>query len=133
MQTTMRWVRIVARVGSIISVAVLLLFFLGGGLLDPHVAPPTPSEWIMILFFPVGVVIGMIEGWRYEKAGGWITVFSLIVFYILNLVVKGTLPRDLYFLLFSVPGFLFLLVAKLDETQPDIQAQPQSRKILQDH
>jgi len=135
MQATMRWVRIVARVGSVISVAVLLLFFLGGGLLDPHIAPPTPSEWIMILFFPVGVVIGMIKGWRHEKTGGWITIFSLIMFYILNLAVKGKLPSGLFFLLFSMPGFLFLLAAKLDETQSEteIQSQLQPQKVLQDH
>ena len=87
MQTTTLWVGWIARMWSIISIGLLLMFFVGEGIFDPHMLPPTPSEWIMLLFFPAGVIVGMVESWRYEKAGGLITVFSLIVFYVINLVL----------------------------------------------
>jgi len=126
MQATVRWVRIVARVGSIFSIVIIILFLMGEEM-NPHSVQPTPSEWIMILFFPLGVIAGMIEGWWHEKAGGLVTVLSLIVFYIIGWVVQGRLPNGPFFVLLSMPGFLFLLAARLDETQ----TQPQN--MLQDH
>lgn len=95
-----------ARVGSLVSVGLLLALFIGEGFRPTQVAP---QEWLGLLFFPVGVVLGMIVAWWKEGAGATITLTSLAAFYI----VYGFLFRNHIggwaFLTFAAPGFLFLL------------------------
>jgi hypothetical protein len=68
-----------ARALSVVSVFVLLLFFIGEGF---NPAALRSSEWLLMLFFPIGVVVGMAIAWRREDLGGAITVVSLIAFYL---------------------------------------------------
>ena len=104
----MRWI---ARIGSIICVGLLLLIFVGEGF-DPAVI--TSVEWLLLLCFPVGVVIGMIFGWWKELIGGGITAVSLLLFYLIDAISSRGLPSGWWFLIFALPGLLFLLCGWLE-------------------
>ena len=95
-----------ARLGSIASIVLLFMLFIGEGF-DP--SGITRNEWIGLLFFPTGVVLGMAIAWWKEGLGAAITVGSLAAFYL----VWGWLMRNHIggwaFVTFASPGFLFLL------------------------
>lgn len=99
-----------ARALSIVSAGLLLLFFIGEGF-DP--SRVVLREWVGLLFFPFGVVVGLILAWRREGLGGAVSVASLLAFYVWNILASGGLPRGLAFVAFTLPGFLFLLYALL--------------------
>jgi hypothetical protein len=63
----LRWL---ARVGSVVSLGLLLLFFVGERF-DP--AKVASRDWLGFLFFPIGVVAGMLVGWWHVGWGGAIT------------------------------------------------------------
>lgn len=106
-----RWVlalRWAARVWSVASVALVLAFIVGEGF-----NPSGRNEWLGVLFFPVGISVGMILAWWKEGLGGSITVGSLLAFYVLHLTTAGTFPKGWAWLAFAAPGFLFLLSSQL--------------------
>jgi hypothetical protein len=103
----LRWA---ARSLSVVSIAVLALFFFGEGFDPSRVAP---GEWAGLVLFPLGVAAGMVVAWRREAAGGAVTVGSLLAFYAWHAAAAGDLPRGLAFAAFSAPGFLFLLYGLL--------------------
>ena len=106
----MRWI---ARVWSVISIGLILLFFVGGGFSPAKVAP---KEWVGLVFFPIGVVVGMVVAWRKESWGGSITVVSLFAFYgVYGYWLSGAFPRGWAFVVFSAPGILFLVSALLSQ------------------
>jgi hypothetical protein len=95
----------IARTASVASITFLIMIFLG----EPfHPSRITFQEWVGLIFFPIGVVTGMIIAWRKEAIGGFVTVASLLGFYL----VYGFLLRNhiggWFFLAFATPGFLFL-------------------------
>lgn len=94
-----------ARTGSIISIFFLLMIFVGEWELPVELSA---RDAVMITFFPGGVVLGMIIAWFKERRGALITVYSLALFYLADLAFSGNIPRGPYFILFSLPGFLFL-------------------------
>ena len=95
-----------ARIGSVASIILLVLIFLGEPFRPGEI---TRNEWAGLLFFPTGVVIGMVLAWWKEGIGSVIAVGSLIGFYL----VWGFLLRNHIggwaFIAFASPGFLFLL------------------------
>lgn len=98
----MRWL---ARLGSLVSVVLLLLFLIG--------EPPSPgqltfAEWMGLFFFPFGVMVGMLLGWRRETLGGAVTLLSLLGFYMVMYSERGQFPGGLWFALFALPGLIFL-------------------------
>ena len=99
-------IEMLARVGSIASITLLILLFMGEAF---HPAEISPNEWAGLLFFPIGVMIGMIVAWRKEGLGAAVTLLSLVAFYL----VYGYLLRNHIggwaFIAFASPGFLFLL------------------------
>ena len=97
-------VRWIARVWSIASIGIILLF-----IICEDSGPIGTGEWLGFLFFPLGVSVGMVLAWWKEGIGGGITVASLIVFYLVHFATAGTLPEGWAWLLFSAPGFLFLV------------------------
>ncbi|MBX3359784.1 MAG: hypothetical protein KF745_15315 [Phycisphaeraceae bacterium] len=97
----LRWL---ARIGSLASIGMLAAFAFGGG--EPGV--PTLRELGMIALFPVGVSLGMILGWWRELWGGVLTVLSLAAFYALSFGLTGRPPGGPYFVIFALPGVLFL-------------------------
>ena len=95
----------IARIGSIVSIGLILMFFIGEGF-DP--ANLKLQEWIGFFFFPVGIVVGMIVAWWQEGMGGTITVGSLLAFYIVHFLFNRALPQGWAWIVFTSPGILFL-------------------------
>jgi hypothetical protein len=99
-------VELLARVTSIASMTLLVLLFMGEAL---HPAEISSNERVGLLFFPIGVIIGMIVAWWKEGLGSVVTLLSLLAFYL----VYGYLLRNHIggwaFIAFASPGFLFLL------------------------
>jgi hypothetical protein len=96
--SSIRWI---ARIYSLASMALIAMFATSGG------AAPTAKELVALAFFPVGVVAGFLVAWWREGLGGAISVISLAIFYAW-MTLMGRFPGGPYFILFSVPGFLFL-------------------------
>lgn len=99
---TLRWV---ARLGSIASLGMLVMFAFG------EQGRPSASEWLGIALFPIGVSVGMLLGWWREGLGGIVTLLSLAAFYGWMFVFRNGMPVGPYFLLLSSPGLLFLACA----------------------
>jgi|ERR1043166_4601615 hypothetical protein len=99
-------IELFARIGSIASVTLLVMLFLGDGFQPSRI---TANEWAGLLFFPLGVVIGMVVAWWKEGVGSVVTLGSLLGLYI----VWGYLMRNhvggYWFFVFASPGLLFLL------------------------
>lgn len=101
-------IRWTARILSLLIIVILLMFLFGEGDFS-EIGKITLEEWVGVLFFPLGVVVGMIIGWWREGLGGAIAVGSLLVFYLFHLIGWRDLPSGPFFILFTLPGFLFLL------------------------
>ena len=99
-------IELLARLGSIASIVLLLMLFVGEGMNPSKI---TRNEWAGLLFFPIGVMIGMVVAWWKEGVGAAITLGSLVAFYF----VWGYLLRNHIggwaFITFASPGFLFML------------------------
>jgi len=105
--------RLFARAGSIASIGFIALIFIGEAATLRTGNALTSRDVLGLLFFPGGVLAGLILGWRWEGVGGGVTVGSLMAFYALLWAFDGRPPRGPYFILLSLPGFLFLLLALL--------------------
>lgn len=99
-------VRWLARLWCIVSIVLILLRFFSGTF-----SPSTMSgnQWIMFIFYPVGMIGGLVHGWRKEALGGSVAVFSLLAFYLVHFITYDIWQKDLFYLLVGVPGFLFLV------------------------
>ena len=99
-------IELLARIGSIASLTLLIVIFVGEGFYPSEISP---NEWAGLLFFPIGVIIGMAIAWWKEGVGSVVTVGSLLGFYL----VWGYLLRNhiggWFFIAFASPSFLFLL------------------------
>lgn len=99
-------IKFLARLGSITSIVLLLLLFQAEAL-NPSEVPP--RHWFALIFFPIGVIIGMIIAWWKEALGISVTLGSLLAFYF----VYGYLLRyhvgGWAFVVLASPAFLFLL------------------------
>jgi hypothetical protein len=96
----------IARATSLLSISVLLAFFIGEGF-DPRSV--AFREWIGLLFFPFGIVAGMAICWWHELLGGAVAILSLGAFYMFNTIVAGSFPDGAAFAVFTLPAILFLL------------------------
>lgn len=107
-----RIVRRLARLWSLVSLFILVVFGVGSAVGDfPRFAL---RDAIGFLFFPIGIIIGLALAWRRELAGGLVTVISLAAFYVQNAVLRARWPAGPWFLLLAAPGFLFLWAWWLD-------------------
>jgi len=82
-----------------------LIFFIGEGF---HPARVALKEWVGLIFFPVGVVVGMIIAWWKEGVGAVVTLASLLAFYVVYGFLLGK-PLGGWFIVFAAPSFFFLL------------------------
>lgn len=99
-------IELLARVGSIASVTLLALIFLGEGFRPSEISR---NEWAGLIFFPIGVVIGMVIAWWKEGVGSVLTVGSLIGFYVVYGYLLSNHTGGWWFIIFASPGFLFLV------------------------
>ena len=95
-----------ARILSIVSVGVILMFIIGEGF---NPALIKLNEWMGLFFFPFGVSVGMILAWRKEGLGGSITIGSFLLFYAAHFITSRRFPSGWAFFVFAFPGILFLL------------------------
>jgi hypothetical protein len=100
----LRWA---ARAAGIVCLAIIFLFFSSEGI---NIQQIEAKEWIGLLFFPLGTVIGLIWSWHEEGLGGSITLVSVTGFYLVyGWLLSGNLWLGWALLPFLVPGSLFLL------------------------
>jgi hypothetical protein len=111
-QYFLRWS---ARVLSILSTAVIVLFLTGERF---DVSRISGREWIGLFLFPLGVIVGFAVAWWNEGMGGAITTASLLAFYLIyGLLLRGNINLGWAFIVFASPGLLFLL-SWLRSTKP---------------
>lgn len=92
---------------SIISIAVMLTFFNSD---VPTFGQMAPKQWVGFLFFPIGVIAGMLLGWWREVLGGAVTVLSLFGFYLIyGWLLNSQVWLGAWFIVFALPGILFLI------------------------
>ncbi len=101
----LRWT---ARLWSLATILVIAALIAGEG-----INPSNPGEALGLVFYPFGICAGMIVAWRHERLGGAITVASLLVFYVIHVATAGRLPAGWAWIVLALPGFLFLLGARL--------------------
>jgi hypothetical protein len=65
---------------------------------------PSPHEWLLIAFFPVGVAAGTIIAWHRELLGGSIAAGSLLAFHALLLMRNSTASPGPWFFVFASPA-----------------------------
>lgn len=94
-----------ARIWSILSIAFILIFFLGS-LLGPDKGGESNPSLLDFIFFPIGLVIGLILAWKWKLTGGIIAVLSIILF---HLTIEPGL--NLFIELLAAPGLLFIIAA----------------------
>lgn len=106
MGRTARIVRWVARILAVVSVGLVLALVVAE---SPGPLNRGARDAVLFVFFPLGVCVGMLLGWWRELWGGVVAVASLALFYGIHFVASGRFPGGPYFLIFTVPGILFLL------------------------
>jgi hypothetical protein len=111
-QGIIRWT---ARALSLFSTFVLVLFVTG----EPFpVTKITAVEWLGLMLFPVGVVIGFAIAWWRERLGSIITIGSLAAFYLVFVfVMHERLSEGVWFLVFAFPGVLFLIASLMTNSK----------------
>ena len=90
----------IARILSVMVIGFLLFFLFGEGL---------ESISVLHIFFPFGVMLGLILAWLFEGIGATVTIMSIVAFYILHYLQHGKLPSGPFFLISSIPSVLFLV------------------------
>ena len=104
--TTLSVLRWTARILSILSISIVLLFMIGEGI---HLSSFNLQSLLMFLFFPIGLYLGMLVAWKREGLGGIITIASLAGFYLVHRLTSPYFPKGPAYLILALPGFLFLL------------------------
>ncbi|HEX7331310.1 MAG TPA: hypothetical protein VF290_07415 [Pyrinomonadaceae bacterium] len=99
-------VELLARVGSVASITFLLVLF-QGEMRNP--SEISSGEWSGLIFFPIGVIIGMVVAWWKEGAGAAITLGSLLGFYLVYGYFMRYHIAGWAFFVFASPSLLFLL------------------------
>jgi hypothetical protein len=100
----MALVEFLARLGSVISIIMLLLLFQAEAL---HPSEIAPREWFALVFFPIGIMIGLAIAWWKEGLGVSITIGSLLAFYFVYGYLMQYHIGGWAFVIFASPAFLF--------------------------
>jgi hypothetical protein len=94
----LRWL---ARVLSLGTIGIIGAFAFGEG-------TPTAAEWLLLAFFPIGLVVGLVLAWWREIPGALLALGSMAAFYAIHFVSRGTLPAGPYFAVLVSPAVVFL-------------------------
>jgi hypothetical protein len=87
-----------ARVTALLSIGVLVLRLTGwDGWEELRLA-----EWVGLLFFPFGVLLGLALAWWREGLGAAVAAVSVTAFYLSQVLLAGPMP-----LVFTAPAVLF--------------------------
>ncbi len=108
-----KWIKIIRITAKIWSAAIFLFMAL---MIVGHIfgeqsgeALPTLWEAVAMIFFPIGVLVGLVIAWKRELLGGLISINSMIVFYFILFFLRGEFPRGYAFLIIIIPAILFAL------------------------
>lgn len=100
----LRWA---ARVLGAFCVGVLLLFFFGEEFDTSKIGV---IDLVGLLFFPLGLIVGLVLGWQEEFWGGLIAAASVAGLYLIwGPIAHGSIFLGWWFLVFTIPGVLFLI------------------------
>jgi len=114
-QTTALTARWIARVWSILSISLVVLFAIGEAGGGPR---PTPQEWVGLALWPIGVCVGLALAWYWEEVGAALSLLCLLAFYVWNLLRSGHLPGGPFFFLVAAPSLPFMLSGILFHRTP---------------
>lgn len=67
---------------------------------------PNLSEWCLLMFFPGGVLFGLLLGLCYPAIGSLTSIGSLIAFYSIHFLQAGDVPQGPFFVVFTAPALL---------------------------
>ena len=98
-------IELLARVTSIASITLLVMLFQAEAF---HPSDIAPEEWIGLVFFPTGVIVGMIVAWWKEGVGALIALGSLVTFYLVYGYLMSNHIGGWAFVAFASPALLFL-------------------------
>ena len=97
-------IEFLARVGSVMSITLLVLLFQAEAF---HPSEIAPREWFGLVFFPIGVIVGLVISWWKEGLGISITVGNLLAFYFVYGYLLDYHIGGWAFVMFASPAFLF--------------------------
>ncbi len=100
--TALRWL---ARGLSALVVILIAGVFVANGSNVIKIIYSTRGQF---LWFPIGVLAGFLLAWRWELAGGLVSLASLGLFYAGEVVLWNKWPRGPYFLLCALPAAFFV-------------------------
>ncbi len=95
----LRWL---ARAASLASLALLAMFATTDG------NAPSAWEWLLILFFPIGVAVGLVLAWFNEIRGGSLATLSLVALHLLMWSHDSQFWHGPWFLVFASPAIALL-------------------------
>lgn len=102
---TIKWI---ARILALCILLFALPFYFGYGNPLPF-AKPDYSLWenVALTMMPL-IFIGLALGWKYPKAGGFLTVIPIVIGFTVGLLTEANFSVNLFAPL--VPGILYLVV-----------------------
>ena len=100
-----------ARILSLFCISLILLFAFGEGGTGNS---PTLREIIGLLFFPTGVIAGMIVAFKKSALGAIISISSLLLFYFWHYITTYSFPKGAAFLAFTAPAVIFLIYSFIE-------------------
>ncbi|MFC1887726.1 hypothetical protein ACFLYK_02850 [Candidatus Cloacimonadota bacterium] len=106
---TLEWI---TRIWSILSIVFIVVFFIGSFISNKDIAGDGPPSVMIFIFFPIGLLIGLIIAWKYKRIGGTIAVLSMILF---HLTVEPELV--LFIDLLAFPGLLFFILGIIEKRE----------------
>ncbi len=116
---TLRWI---TRVVSSVFIIGVIIVLVGEGVGESKIAS---SDWLRFFYFPLGVILGFIVGWKYELVGGLISIVSLAMyFFVYSIRISEQIPNFAVLGIFLFPAILYVIcgiyayyaIGSLDET-----------------
>ncbi len=98
----------IARLYALIALGVLGLMLVSDKIIAYQ---PSAGEKLLALFFPYGVLAGLVISWIYMRLGGWLTIMSVAGFYVMSYWQSGIWSSNDLPLLLAGAAPLFLLAS----------------------
>ena len=95
----------IARISSALSILFLGFMIFGHLFGDEPQQFNSSAELVSLLFFPIGLLAGLLIAFKSETLGGAIACLSMLAFFVLRPDTLGSL----WMLSLAVPGVLFLI------------------------
>ncbi len=116
--TILRWI---ARIWSLLVFIFALVVIFSP---DPYaVHPPTAKEVFLLSFWGIAI-LGLLIGWKWERLGGFIAIFTMAVRELVYWAVTGEWIINflLIWVLVIPPAVMYLLVGRFSERTPKVEA-----------